>query len=341
MSETPRLEDFPLRSFDKLRYGDTDRQGHVNNAVFTTLLETGRVEFIYGGGEPMQDAGCSFVIARLELDYVAEILWPGQVQTGSRIRSVGRSSIHLEQAIFQGERLVARALSILVQVGDTSRKSQPFSPALLDRLRSAAAGSSGPASVAAPSPPSAARAPEAKAPASIAIRKATLDDRGALEALIAHSARTLTLGSYTPRQVETGLRAAFGVDTQLIRDGTYFIAEERGVMVGCGGWSFRRTMFGSDARAHRDSAELDPKRDAAKVRAFFIHPDHARRGVGGALLQRCEAEARAAGFRRMELLAMRSGVAFYQSHGYEAGAPVLVELEPGLSIEFQPMARAI
>jgi acyl-CoA thioesterase FadM/GNAT superfamily N-acetyltransferase len=329
-----RLSDFPLRAFDKLRYGDTDRQGHINNAVFTTLLETGRVEMIYSSGEPLPDTGCSFVIARLELDYVGEILWPGQVQIGTRLRSIGRSSARVEQALFQDERMVAWAESTLVQVNDGSRKSQPFSAGLAARLKSMVA-----AAPAATAPDGAVPTPAAMMPCSI--RKATLEDRGALEELIARSARALTLGAYTPRQVETGLRAAFGVDSQLIRDRTYLVAEVDGRIVGCGGWSRRRTLFGGDAGAHRDGGELDPGRDAAKIRAFFIDPDHARRGVGRALLQVCESEARACGFRRLELMAMRSGVAFYQAQGYVAGAPVQYELEPGLSIEFLPMNKAI
>src|SRR6266478_9754980 len=109
------------------------------------------------------------------------------------------------------------------------------------------------------------------------LRKATIDDRGELESLIARSARALTLGAYTPRQVETALRGAFGVDSQLISDGTYLVAEAEGSIVGCGGWSRRHTLFGGDARAHRDSAELNPARDAAKIRAFFIDRSEERR----------------------------------------------------------------
>jgi GNAT superfamily N-acetyltransferase len=98
-------------------------------------------------------------------------------------------------------------------------------------------------------------------------------------------------------------------------------------------------MFGGDAQAHRDSAELDPKRDAAKIRAFYVDPAHARKGIGRALLERCEAEARSSGFRRFELMAMLSGVDFYLAHGYAPGAPVQYELEAGLSIEFLPMSK--
>jgi acyl-CoA thioesterase FadM/GNAT superfamily N-acetyltransferase len=330
MAPRARLEDFPLRSFDKLRYGDTDRQGHVNNAVFATLLETGRVEMAYPGGVALMDPGCAFVIARLELDFISEILWPGRVDIGTRVKSIGRSSIRVEQALFQDHRPVAWCESVIVQVNEATRKSQAFSDAAIAKLKRLVA--------------PAASQPEAEGTGNAApaysIRKATLDDRGALESLIARSARALTLGTYTPRQVETALRSAFGVDSQLISDGTYLVAEANGSIVGCGGWSRRRTLFGGDARAHRDSSELDPGRDAAKIRAFFIDPAYVRQGIGRALLERCEAEARSHGFTRLELMAMLSGVDFYRAHGYVPGPLVQYELEPGLTIEFQPMSKA-
>jgi len=134
MPTTLRLEDYPLRSHDKLRYGDTDRQGHVNNAVFSTFLETGRVEMIYDGKTSLADQGCSFVIARLELDFITELLWPGRIDIGSGVIAVGRSSLRLEQALFQGERLVAVGQTVMVQVSDATRRSQPFSERLAARV---------------------------------------------------------------------------------------------------------------------------------------------------------------------------------------------------------------
>jgi YbgC/YbaW family acyl-CoA thioester hydrolase len=332
MTREARLEDFPLRTFDKLRFGDTDRQGHVNNAVFTTLLETGRVEMLYGGATALSDPGCSFVIARLELDFIAEMMWPGRIDIGTRVQSIGRSSVRLEQALFQGDRLSAWSESVVVQVDETTRKSQAFSESAIEKLKRFMA----PAPVSA----TAAEPPVTKASSVFSIRKATLDDRGALDGLIARSARALTLGAYTPRQVETALRGAFGVDSQLIADGTYLVAEANGSIVGCGGWSRRRTLFGGDANRRRDATELDPKRDAAKIRAFFIDPAYVRQGIGRALLERCETEARAYGFSRLELMAMLSGVDFYRAHGYVPGAPVQYQLEPGLTIEFLPMSKA-
>ena len=109
------------------------------------------------------------------------------------------------------------------------------------------------------------------------LRNATSDDIPALNELIARSARGLSAAHYRPEQVEGALRGAFGVDSQLLADGTYFVAEEAGRLVGCGGWSFRSTLFGGDARAGRDSSILDPKTQAAKIRAFFVDPAHARK----------------------------------------------------------------
>jgi GNAT superfamily N-acetyltransferase len=171
------------------------------------------------------------------------------------------------------------------------------------------------------------------------LRPATHADLPALTDLIARSARALGKGHYTPAQIEGALRGAFGVDTQLVRDGTYFVAERDGQLAGCGGWSFRRTLFGGDARPDRDAAELDPHNDAAKIRAFFVDPDLARHGVGAAILKRCELEAQARGFTRLELMSTLPGLRFYSAHGYAAGEPIQWPLEPGLMIEFVPMSK--
>ena len=173
------------------------------------------------------------------------------------------------------------------------------------------------------------------------LRKATLHDLPILEKLIALSARTLGVQDYTAEQIEAALRGAFGVDTELILDGTYLVAECEGEIVGCGGWSRRRTLFGGDKSATRDSGLLDPRTEAAKIRAFFIHPEHARRGIGRALLERCEAEALAHGFSRCELMATLPGVRLYAASGYRAGDPIQYELRPGLTIEFVPMNKSI
>ena len=175
----------------------------------------------------------------------------------------------------------------------------------------------------------------------IILRKATLADIPQIEALIARSARGLSAEDYRPSQIEGALRGAFGVDTQLLADQTYFVAEEAGRMVGCGGWSYRSTLFGGDARTGRDSSILDPRTQAAKIRAFFIDPVDARRGIGTLLLEHCESEARARGFSRVELMATLPGVKLYAARGY-VGAP-MVHFDVGLgeSIEFIPMSKAL
>jgi GNAT superfamily N-acetyltransferase len=172
------------------------------------------------------------------------------------------------------------------------------------------------------------------------LRLATLSDLGELEALIAQSARALSANDYSSAQIEGALRGAFGVDTQLIRDGTYFVVEHGAQVVGCGGWSRRRTLFGGDARAGRDATELDPKTEAAKIRAFFVHPDFARRGIGATLLDRCEQDARACGFSRFEMMATLPGVRLYAARGYVAGEPILWPLGDGLTISFVPMRKS-
>lgn len=131
----PTLADYGVHTRDKVRYGDTDRQGHVNNAVFATFLETGRVEVLYDPEEPLADEGASFVIARLALDFRAEIHWPGEVEIGTRIQHVGRSSITLEQALFQGETCVATAETVIVQMDDSTRRSRPLRAETVERLR--------------------------------------------------------------------------------------------------------------------------------------------------------------------------------------------------------------
>jgi GNAT superfamily N-acetyltransferase len=173
------------------------------------------------------------------------------------------------------------------------------------------------------------------------LRQATLDDQPALDALIARSARELSAGDYPPEVVEGALRGAFGVDTQLIRDGTYFVVELDGAVIGCGGWSYRRTLFGSDSGPGRDASELDPSVDAAKIRAFFIDPAHARRGLGTLLLNHCESEAGARGFTRFEMMATLPGQKLYAVRGYAPTGRITHELAPGLSIEFVPMRKEL
>ena len=126
--------DFPFRTYDKIRYADMDRQGHVNNAVFSTFLETGRVEFLYNPEHPLIAEGASFVIANVNLQLLAEITWPGTVEIGTRVLRIGSSSLTLHQAMFQAGRCVATAETVIVQMNERTRRSHPLSDICRDFL---------------------------------------------------------------------------------------------------------------------------------------------------------------------------------------------------------------
>jgi GNAT superfamily N-acetyltransferase len=172
------------------------------------------------------------------------------------------------------------------------------------------------------------------------LRVATLADEFELRNLIARSIRALGMADYSSEQIEAALAGAFGVDTSLIRDGTYLVATtDEGEVVGCGGWSRRKTLFGSDARGNRDDTQLDPRSEPARIRAFFIDPHHARRGIGRAILERSEAEAIRAGFSAFELMATLPGRRLYEKCGYVAATEVQIPLPGDLQITFVPMRK--
>jgi GNAT superfamily N-acetyltransferase len=176
------------------------------------------------------------------------------------------------------------------------------------------------------------------------IRTAQVADVPALHRLIELSVRGLQAGDYTPRQIEGALGTALGLDTQLILDGTYFIsfrAEQPDTFVACGGWSPRRTLFGSDGGLGRDAALLDPKTDAARIRAIFVHPDWARRGLGSLILGHCECEAERAGFHRFEMGSTLTGVPVYRRRGYLELERVEVPLPNGEVLPVIRMAKSI
>lgn len=149
---------------------------------------------------------------------------------------------------------------------------------------------------------------------------------------------------YSIAQLESALGTYLGVDTQLVNDGTYFVAEadtEVGrILVGCGGWSKRKTLFGADHRPGRENTLLDPAVDAAKIRAFFIHPNWARRGIGSRILQACEDAARAAGFKRYEMGATLTGVPLYEAKGYKAIDYVEIPLSNGEVLKVVRMGKS-
>ena len=175
----------------------------------------------------------------------------------------------------------------------------------------------------------------------LTLRAASDADITALEALIRLSVRILQAGDYSPEQREGALQNVFGVDRQLIADRTYFVVEAGGALAGCGGWSRRRTLFGSDRRAGREDSLLDPARENARIRAFFVHPDWARRGVGTLLLEACEKAAIEAGFRGFELGATLTGERLYRVRGYRAVERVEVPLANGASLPMIRMEKSL
>jgi GNAT superfamily N-acetyltransferase len=178
----------------------------------------------------------------------------------------------------------------------------------------------------------------------IRIRTAQLADVPALHRLIELSVRGLQADDYTPRQIEGALGTALGLDTQLILDATYFVAfpvGQPGMLVACGGWSPRRTLFGSDGGSGRNTALLDPLTDAARIRAIFVHPDWARRGLGSLILQHCESEAQHAGFPRFEMGSTLTGVPLYRLRGYVEIERVDVPLPNGEVLPVIRMTKSV
>ena len=180
--------------------------------------------------------------------------------------------------------------------------------------------------------------------ANIHLRLAVPEDVPELRQLIDASVRGLQTEDYTQAQIEGALQTVFGVDSQLIADGTYIVAEveaaeaenpasaatkHEAMIVGCGGWSKRKTLYGSDQWTGREDSLLDPKKDAAKIRAFFIHPAWARRGVGSLILQACEDAARIAGFMRFEMGATLTGAKLFGAKGYVPVKPISIPLGNG------------
>jgi len=169
------------------------------------------------------------------------------------------------------------------------------------------------------------------------IRKAALSDRSAIQNLIAASARGLSRAHYDDSQIEAAVSEVFGVDTDLIDDESYFVAEtDSGQLAGCGGWSRRRNLYGGDQFENRNSEMLDPRVEPARIRAFFVHPDFARHGIGRAMLAHCESDAAAHGFSSLELMSTLPGIALYEACGYRQAETF--ELELGQAIKL-PLVR--
>lgn len=173
------------------------------------------------------------------------------------------------------------------------------------------------------------------------LRVATAGDIPRLRVLIADSARGLSVGFYTAEQVEAALAHVFGVDTQLITDGTYYVVDAPEGPVACGGWSARRTLYGGDQMKGADDPRLDPATEPARIRAFFVHPGWARRGLARRIYDECARAAREAGFCSFELMATRPGEPLYEALGFAVVERVTVELPGGIRVPFARMHRSI
>lgn len=175
----------------------------------------------------------------------------------------------------------------------------------------------------------------------LTLRVAQPDDVPTLNALIQLSAQHLSAGFYQAPQIAALNRYVFGVDTTLIHDASYFVVTFDGALAACGGWSQRRTLYGGDQRRVGLPEKLNPAQDAAKIRAFFVHPQFARRGIGRYLLQHCEQAALAHGFTRAELMATLPGVPLYLSCGYHEEQPIVDQLPDGTAVEFVRMSKVL
>jgi N-acetylglutamate synthase-like GNAT family acetyltransferase len=174
------------------------------------------------------------------------------------------------------------------------------------------------------------------------IRQAKPEDIPVLRQLIPESVRLLSANSYTTQQIESALLNLFGVDTRIIEDGTYYVAEMAGRIVGCGGWSKRDTLFGGDQmKADEDDVLLNPQTDPARIRAFFVHPEYARRGIGSRIMEACERAALAAHFTTLELVATLPGEPLYKSFGYDVVERFDIELPEEVRLPVARMRKQI
>jgi GNAT superfamily N-acetyltransferase len=175
----------------------------------------------------------------------------------------------------------------------------------------------------------------------LSLRHATMTDVPQLEALILESVRALSPGYYSAEQVESALRFVFGVDTQLIADRTYYVMEGPSGLAACGGWSKRQTLYGGDRHKSERDPLLDPRTSPARIRAFFVHPAWARRGLARHLYIACRNAAEATGFTAFELGATLPGVPLYTQLGFETIERIDVAMPDGVHLPIVHMRRAI
>lgn len=172
-------------------------------------------------------------------------------------------------------------------------------------------------------------------------RRAGERDVPGIEALIPLSVRALQAPYYSPVQMDAAIGPVFGVDRQLVRDGTYFVVEHEAHIIGSGGWSKRTSLCGGDHGRGPDDPELDPRVDSARVRAFFVHPAWARRGVGRSLMVACERAISEAGFRTVVIMSTLAGEPLYASFGYKVSERCDIEMAGGLKLPVVRMERSL
>jgi len=173
----------------------------------------------------------------------------------------------------------------------------------------------------------------------VVIRPATPDDIPELLAIIDDAVRGLSTSDYSRLQIESALQYIFGVDSQLIADGTYYVAQVDDVIAGCGGWSQRKTLFGGDQMKTNAGTLLDPAYDPAKIRAFFVRSAYARQGIGRRILLYCEEQAYLAGFKHMELMATLTGVPLYATSNFVATEQSVVSMPDGVTFPVVHMVK--
>lgn len=173
------------------------------------------------------------------------------------------------------------------------------------------------------------------------LRIARLDDVDQITTLIQRSVRVLCASDYSEKQIEYALKTAWGLDLQLIMDGTYLVVETGEQIVACGGWSYRKTLFGNNSEQNRNSSIINPKNGAAKIRAFFVEPEYSRMGLGSLIMSRCEKTTRERGFRKLELMATLPGKRLYERHGFVTGKLLEYPLEDQIAITFIAMEKEI
>lgn len=173
------------------------------------------------------------------------------------------------------------------------------------------------------------------------LRTATLEDISNIERLIEESVHQLQAEHYTEAQRNAALGSIFGVDSQLIKDGTYYVIEDKNKIIACGGWSYRSSLFGSDAGKDKKETKLIPGIDAARIRAFFVSPKHSRKGLGKRLLLECEKLAIKQGFNKFALVATLSGELLYQHYGFQASKRYEVPMSNGELLPVVAMSKTI